>query len=83
MKKIWVLTASYNDYDQHGDYFVAAFDKKPSRKDIEDLKLTEVMNWEPAKSDAINHILEGGGRRKCEQVWYDLVQYNIGSNYHD
>jgi len=28
--KIWILTSTYNDYDQHGDYFIAWWSDKPS-----------------------------------------------------
>jgi hypothetical protein len=53
MKTIWILTKSYNDYNQHGDYFVAAFDKLPTErqlrdygvdKDIEELLNTKQTN---------------------------------------
>lgn len=27
---MWVLTREYNNYDQHGEYFVAAFKEKPT-----------------------------------------------------
>lgn len=29
--KVWVLTSEVNDYDQHGDYFLAVFKNKPSK----------------------------------------------------
>lgn len=34
-EKIWILTESYNDYNQHGSYFLAAFLRKPSLEDIQ------------------------------------------------
>lgn len=30
MNKIWILTSEHNDYNQHGEYFLAAFHTKPS-----------------------------------------------------
>lgn len=27
---VWILTCEYNDYDQHGEYFVEVFYKEPS-----------------------------------------------------
>jgi hypothetical protein len=33
----WVLTVNVNDYDQHGDYYVASWDKKPSVEDLVDI----------------------------------------------
>jgi len=32
--KAYILTASYNDYDQHGEYFVAWFQEMPSASQI-------------------------------------------------
>ncbi len=34
MKSIWILTEEYNDYDQHGEYFLAAFKEKPSLEEL-------------------------------------------------
>lgn len=30
MNKIWILTSEHNDYNQHGEYFLAAFAAKPT-----------------------------------------------------
>lgn len=31
---IWVLLEEYNDYDQHGEYFVHAWNHKPSKEEL-------------------------------------------------
>lgn len=31
---IWLVTTSWNDYDQHGEYFIAWFPEKPSVQDV-------------------------------------------------
>lgn len=72
--KVWVLTSSYNDYDQHGEYFEAVFAKKP------DLKiLAEFFKMKGGKSGDVmeavaflEHVRAGGGRRGTEHMWYGL-----------
>ena len=35
MKKgVWVVTASYNDYDQHGEYFLTFYFDKPTEAQL-------------------------------------------------
>ncbi len=34
MKYVWVLTEEYNEYDQHGEYFLAVFKDEPTEKDL-------------------------------------------------
>lgn len=62
-KGIWVLTEGYNDYDQHGEYFLMAWLAKPTRDDL----LKEGI----LEHDLI-HVLNGGGRRENEYSWYLL-----------
>ena len=31
---VWVLTEEYNDYDQHGEYFLAVFKDEPTTADL-------------------------------------------------
>jgi hypothetical protein len=64
---IWVLTEEYNDYDQHGQYFVAAWKDKPS--------ITQLMKVEGVSESDAKHILQGGGRRGDEYQWYSLLEY--------
>ena len=34
MHNIWILTEEYNEYDQHGGYFLAAFTREPTEEDL-------------------------------------------------
>jgi hypothetical protein len=34
MTYVWILTEEYNDYDQHGEYFLAVFKKEPTEEDL-------------------------------------------------
>lgn len=79
MKKIWVLTQSHNDYNQHGEYFVAVFGSKPDIK-----RLAEAMQMQNVSASSImeaiallSHIIEGGGRRGTEDVWYQLEEVDL------
>lgn len=79
MKKVWVLTRSHNDYDQHGEYFVAVFGRKPDIK-----RLAEAMEMESGSLGNLmqaiaflSHIIEGGGRRGTENVWYQLEEVDL------
>jgi hypothetical protein len=64
-KGIWVLTASYNDYDQHGEYYLKAWMGKPTAEDL------IAAGVSPADTD---HVLAGGGRRGYEEYWEELVE---------
>lgn len=33
-RQIWVLLEEYNEYDQQGKYFVAAFSREPTEDDL-------------------------------------------------
>lgn len=63
---IWVLTREYNDYDQHGEYFVHAWTSKPTVEQID----KALNGWE--NREECEHILNGGGRRGYENSWYFL-----------
>jgi hypothetical protein len=70
---MYVLTKEYNDYDQHGKYLVAVFDKEPT---IENIKNLLECNNEYAR-----HVLEGGGRINYEYDWYYLNKIKSGVLY--
>lgn len=77
MSSVWVLTVWYNDYDQHGGYFVAWWPDYPQLGDLLNLGIDQ---------DTAVHILEkGGGRRgfEYEYQWYDLLDATAGKDYHD
>lgn len=78
-QKIWVLTFEVNDHDQHGEYFKAAFAKKPTLG-----QLAEVMRgWGDLSTDVmaavafLERLLEGGGRHKEEHIWYNLKEVEL------
>lgn len=64
-KGIWVLTESYNDYDQHGEYYLQAWLSKPTKEDL--IK----VGVNPGETD---HVLAGGGRRNNEYQYYNLME---------
>lgn len=69
MRSVWVLTAEYNDYDQHGEYFVTVFPEKPSRKDLH--------VYVPSVSDVDLLLTKGGGRVDDEYKWWYLNEFNF------
>ncbi len=69
--KAWILTVTYNDYDQHGDYFVAWWKEKPS---LEELK----QSIEGFSDNELKHVLQGGGRIDDEYKWYNLTEIEEG-----
>ena len=81
MSTIWVLTTAYNDYDQHGDYFVAAFPRKPTRKEFYDWWYKDAEVDEDTAYAFVDHMLAGGGRRNYEYQWYELTEYKFGTKF--
>lgn len=70
---MYVLTQSYNDYDQHGDYLVTVFSDKPSIAMLEEILTCD-------KKLAL-HVLKGGGRIGIENIWYYLTELDSGTLY--
>jgi hypothetical protein len=68
---IWVLTEEYNDYDQHGEYFVHAWDHKPSRQELIECG---VQRSRPKMNDYVSYVLNGGGRL-VDSIYYDDQWY--------
>lgn len=74
--KVWILTEEYNDYDQHGEYFLGVFRNKPTKEELEScisLRLSD---------DLFEHIIAGGGRRTWgiwDEQWYYLKEVNTGN----
>lgn len=74
---MWILTESFNDYNQHGDVFVAAFKNKPNERQLRnELK---ALGYEYT-DEALAHILNGGGRQNWENSWYNLFEYKPTTN---
>jgi hypothetical protein len=70
--KLWVLLRSHNDYDQYGEYFVAAY---PVRPTVDQLNL--ILN----DHDHAVHVTAGGGRRGIEDTWFNLICVEAGQAY--
>jgi len=72
---IWVLLEEYNDYDQHGRYFVHAWVHKPSKEDL--LNFVKESS-RPLRPDYLGFLLAGGGRIEsgnyAEDQWYSLKE---------
>ena len=67
---VWVLTEEYNAYDQYGEYFLKAFKNKPTKEQLLD---SRVHPWD------VEHVLNGGGRVKYENQWYNLNEIELES----
>lgn len=67
--KIWILTEEYNQYDQYGEYYVAAWSQKPTAA-----QLAVHVDY---TDEGITHILGGGGRLRYEDRWYWLREEDI------
>jgi hypothetical protein len=70
---MWVITKCINEYDQAGDYFVAAFNERPS--------LNEIMMTVGCNEKYANNILSNGGRIGSEHDWYYLTEVYNGQIY--
>jgi hypothetical protein len=71
---MWIVTRAINDYNQDGDYFVAAFIDKPTFQDLKRLL--------PNESDVtIGKLTRGGGRQYDEHNWYYLTEMKNGELY--
>ncbi len=66
---IWVITEEFNDYNQHGGYFVCAFDHSPTYDDL----ITAGFS----KGYALR-ILSGGGRFDDEYHWFEINEVAFG-----
>lgn len=82
---VWVLTESYNDYDQHGEYLVAVFKEKPTVRELaEFFKYTKTGNVAGNVFDALDFLLgllENKGRRGYEEHWYNLSLLEFGEKF--
>ena len=70
---MWIVTGQVNEYDQFGEYFVAAYKEKPNFK-----QLKKLLN----KDDVtVGKLTRGGGRQNIEDCWYNLRRVEEGKNY--
>lgn len=65
-RAVWILTRSYNDYNQHGEYFVAVFFTFPSQD--------ELVHAGVPLGDLV-HVQGGGGRRDGDHDWFELTRH--------
>lgn len=67
--KVYVLTKEYNDYDQHGEYFIAVFNGIPKPQQLWDLGVPV---------NRTKHVQNGGGRwDNSENEWYHLTPVRV------
>lgn len=79
MAKIWILTQGFNEYDQHGDCFVAAFSHKPMFGDVaKALGLPSVESMTDDQLLLAADVMRGGGRKKDEYTWWNLFEVASG-----
>jgi hypothetical protein len=81
--KAWVLTREHNEYDQHGEYFVAVFSRKPTHAELASVfsqdgyfRGNDIM----AALAFIEHLLTGGGQQKQEDTWYNLAEVGYANS---
>lgn len=72
-EQIWVLTEDFDDYDQHGEYFIHAWNHKPTREELIEQGVEEHRT---NTKDYIGHVLSGGGRVMIGN-YYDHYWYNL------
>ena len=75
---VWVLTAEANDYDQHGEYFIAVWGSKPDHTQLIDATVgNQPASSVPELLKFILHLEAGGGRRDSEDFWYHLKEISV------
>jgi hypothetical protein len=67
--RVWILTSEYNDYDQHGEYFLEVYSNTPTVK--------QLMQGTGYDAEFCQWLLNSGGGRenpwsKYPDVWYNL-----------
>ena len=85
MKKFWVLTETYNEYDQHGDYLIAVWSEKPTEEQILDLLYPPKEGVTRGYTTLAKQLLEHGNDiPKCRsggESWYILSELEEGKRY--
>lgn len=75
-KTMWVLVASVNEYDQHGDYLVAAFTEKPTLERLSPLLKNSIAAQQLIATGKFLDTPASGGR-SC----FELTEVVDGSVY--
>lgn len=74
-KSMWILTEEYNDYNQHGEYFLTAWLEKPTENQIKEM-ISESYGEYSIEVITKKLLSNGGGRIKDQDHWYNLFEYN-------
>lgn len=72
---MWIVTREINQYDQDGEYFVAAYYKKPGFQQLRKL-------LEDESDVTIGKLASGGGRQNKEDEWFWLREVREGEYYY-
>lgn len=85
---MWVITKAFNDFDQHGDYLVACYNKKPSFDEflkvyLKSEELAENFFDEHIGIEKVEHYYKNNGRFKNEYCWYFLSEIKEGELYEE
>jgi len=76
----WILSYEVNDYNQCGEYFVAAYATKPSKSTLSESLVDDSNDCLEINDTFMKHLLEGGGRTtKQENEWYILKEVPFGN----
>jgi hypothetical protein len=84
---VWMLTVSYNDYNQHGAVPCCVWPTKPTLEEL--AAYFKYDKHQPASVMAgvafLLHLQNGGGRQEVEHEWYDLdfVEFGKRIGEHD
>lgn len=71
---MWIVTREIYEKNQDGEYFVAAYYKKPG--------FQQLRNLLPDKSDAtIERLTRGGGIHHGDDEWFHLIEVREGECY--
>jgi len=77
---MYVLLREENDYNQYGEYFVAAWNRKPTPEEIS--KVTSIpVDAEWNDKNIIDCIVNNSGNPTQNYTWYSLVEYTEGERY--
>ena len=71
---MWIVTREINEYDQDGEYFVVAFDTKPTFRDLK-----KILGFDDV---TVGKLTRGGGRQRSEDEWYNLYDIPSGQTIH-
>ena len=82
---LWILTYEVNDYNQHGEYFRAAWTHKPTKEELakaigllNSYRHEDMVAHEATVKTVDNLFDKGGGRIDIEQEWYHLFEIGEG-----